>query len=416
MTNGQPEAELSSWKEIASYLDVSVKTAQLWELRRGMPVKRLRGGRGRVWALREELETWKAGSPPELELEPTPPRWNFRWIAAALIVLVIMVTAWRVSAGTGPLTSLALLPQGFVALDDKGKELWRYQFSQPLRIGSYSEDSQKNLLWAGDLDGDGVREVLFSPQVQHFSNDQILICFDSNGKQRWRFTGGKSIKTEAGDVYAPPYAVSTVAVLPPGKDGRRRIAVSSIHLIYFPTQVALLDHQGALLKEYWHSGHLQRSVVSQLNGRTVVLLGGVRNRTNEATLLALDPETMPGASKEDHANYQIAGFPPATEVRRLLFPRSCMNRAFEAMNITVRIRNTEDGLLVTVMERLMEERYPEILHHFSKELAYRSSDPSSQFAGEHGRLFQSGFLDHPLSDSEMRSLRPVDHSRTILGE
>jgi Tol biopolymer transport system component len=51
--------ELSSWKEIASYLHVSVRTAQMWEADRGLPVKRLPGGRGVVWTNIAELEAWR---------------------------------------------------------------------------------------------------------------------------------------------------------------------------------------------------------------------------------------------------------------------------------------------------------------------------------------------------------------------
>jgi hypothetical protein len=40
--------ELSSWKEIAAYLGVSVRTAQHWERNRGLPVRRLAGEKGRV--------------------------------------------------------------------------------------------------------------------------------------------------------------------------------------------------------------------------------------------------------------------------------------------------------------------------------------------------------------------------------
>jgi len=52
--------DLSSWKEIADYFGVSVRTVQHWEEERGLPVRRLPGGgRGRVFARISELEEWK---------------------------------------------------------------------------------------------------------------------------------------------------------------------------------------------------------------------------------------------------------------------------------------------------------------------------------------------------------------------
>src|SRR5439155_22306038 len=44
------DRELSSWKEIAEYLNVSIRTAQAWERSRGMPVHRVPGVRGVVTA------------------------------------------------------------------------------------------------------------------------------------------------------------------------------------------------------------------------------------------------------------------------------------------------------------------------------------------------------------------------------
>jgi hypothetical protein len=42
--------ELASWKEIADYPGVTVKTAQNWEKLRGLPVHRFPGRRGEVRA------------------------------------------------------------------------------------------------------------------------------------------------------------------------------------------------------------------------------------------------------------------------------------------------------------------------------------------------------------------------------
>ncbi len=42
------DEEVTSWKQIAAHLGVNVRTAQKWEKERGLPVRRLPGGRGRV--------------------------------------------------------------------------------------------------------------------------------------------------------------------------------------------------------------------------------------------------------------------------------------------------------------------------------------------------------------------------------
>ena len=43
-----PEDRLDSWKEIANYLQRTVRTVQRWEQTRGLPVYRLPGGSAAV--------------------------------------------------------------------------------------------------------------------------------------------------------------------------------------------------------------------------------------------------------------------------------------------------------------------------------------------------------------------------------
>jgi excisionase family DNA binding protein len=66
--------ELTSWKQIASYLGVNVRTAQKWERERGLPVRRLPGGRGRVTIDTSALEQWKHAR-PALPTEGSVFRW-----------------------------------------------------------------------------------------------------------------------------------------------------------------------------------------------------------------------------------------------------------------------------------------------------------------------------------------------------
>ncbi len=51
---------LDSWKEIASYLDRSVRTVQRWERELGLPVRRVKSAKdaGSVYALKGELDAW----------------------------------------------------------------------------------------------------------------------------------------------------------------------------------------------------------------------------------------------------------------------------------------------------------------------------------------------------------------------
>src|ERR1039457_3931257 len=80
--SGEAKSDLSTWQEIAHYLGVSYRTAQVWHKTRGLPVSKIGG---RVSALVPELEAWKRqqarmpASRPEasefsdLDVTATPP-------------------------------------------------------------------------------------------------------------------------------------------------------------------------------------------------------------------------------------------------------------------------------------------------------------------------------------------------------
>lgn len=51
--------QLTSWKEIAHYLGVNVRTAQKWERERGLPVRRVLGPRSRVSADLGTMDAWR---------------------------------------------------------------------------------------------------------------------------------------------------------------------------------------------------------------------------------------------------------------------------------------------------------------------------------------------------------------------
>ena len=50
---------LSSWKEIATYLQSGVRTVRRWESQEGLPVRRhLHGKRGTVYAFAHDIDAW----------------------------------------------------------------------------------------------------------------------------------------------------------------------------------------------------------------------------------------------------------------------------------------------------------------------------------------------------------------------
>jgi hypothetical protein len=80
LSDGTTRTRLETWGEIALHLGVEVRTAQRWERRMGIPIRRLDGGQA-VFAFVDELDAWldkkqlpplMSQDPPRASLELTP--------------------------------------------------------------------------------------------------------------------------------------------------------------------------------------------------------------------------------------------------------------------------------------------------------------------------------------------------------
>ena len=87
--------------------------------------------------------------------------------------------------------------------------------------------------------------MLFVPSTLGFKRDSIpLLCLDARGRELWRFMPGSTVRRGAA-VAAPPYIVRQFMVFDSG-----RILVTSHHHHSSAAQIALLDSQGKVLREY----------------------------------------------------------------------------------------------------------------------------------------------------------------------
>lgn len=147
MSIENPNRDLNTWKEIAGYLGVSIRTAQFWEKSHGLPVKRYPGPRGRVAAQAEELKRWKetvrasgngggavAPAPmvPDAKRRPT-----WRWMSVIVITAALLgASAATIAGARVDASDLRVVNQRLIVLDGKGSEVWgRRMGSAPIWSG-----------------------------------------------------------------------------------------------------------------------------------------------------------------------------------------------------------------------------------------------------------------------------------------
>lgn len=402
-----PDRELSSWKEIANYLGISVRTAQDWERTRGLPVRRLPGPRSPVSARVAELDTWKnatgapaQGAPEQATPAPLVRQRSWTWVVVGALVLLTTAlagAAWRLTPGTP--VSYRVERNRLTILDRRGNVVWHRELPE-VNVDAYA---RRDLVWIGVLNGEPSVVIALAPLKA--DGESGLICYGRDGRQRWRFTPGRTVTTRV-EQFIPRYTVQQFSIAPLGQDGQTRVLVVSDHYLYYPCQVALLDTKGTVLREYWHSGHFDHALLA--DGGRRVLLGGISNAAKSATLVMLDPQTMGGASVEDNSDYQLQGFSPGTEVRRLLFPRSDLNQRLEPFARVNAVLMDSDEITVDVEHRASAAvvRAP-VHYHLRPDLALSQMVVGSGFEQVHAELHATHVLDHALSERELSELRQI---------
>ena len=134
--NSNNQGLLSSWKEIARYLDCDERTCRRWELNFSLPIHRMEGtAKSRVYAYKEELDAWRReklngvlkANGEELS---TTKRGGFKkakmllWILPLLVVIIAAIFLFRPSPGQP--ADFRIEGSKLVVLNVSGKKLWTF--------------------------------------------------------------------------------------------------------------------------------------------------------------------------------------------------------------------------------------------------------------------------------------------------
>ncbi len=399
--------ELNSWKEIAAFLDVSVRTAQTWESQKGLPVHRMRAGRGRVSARTDEIEVWKAvalrGHPWWMK-----PRILYTYAAMATVLLLAAVGhelfIHSATARKGPPARFEISGRSLIVTDAKGIELWHRDFPEGLQPGSGHLPSSRTVLFV-DLDGKGGLETLLAhnPAVSS-PTSSALICFSEDGNEGWRYLPGVSLEDSSKKGH-PPHRISDLLVMSLAANAPVKILVLVKPWDESFTRIAVLDASGDLLAEHSYEGAYGFFETGDADGcgTKEVLLGGADAREHQASLLLLRlaetslrnvgrpadrPETTEGAALETKAS--------------VLFPRTCVNLKLEQHNTVSKLSTTDTCTQVFVTER--EDPPAEVAYCLGSDLAATGVWFSDSLVELHHQLQLEGVLGHALTQKEIAGM------------
>lgn len=411
---------LQSWKEIAGFFDVTVRTVQNWEEERALPIHRMPGAKGRIYAYVDELEAWRQqneGTRTAAEAVPEPApqavapvRSRLRLILAVAACLILAATGmfWALRPRSNP-NLCRIEGRTLVVYDEEGRVAWRYTLpNEPVEFRTPSDQTHDS--WRiVDVDGDGRREILFPLRsASDSARDDELYLFSSDGTVLWQRHFAKTI-TRKKEPLKGPFTVRRFALVPIVGKKESRIVVASNHRIHSPTLITLLDTRGNILREYWHAGHIASILVDDLDldGRPEIYLGGIANGYKSADLTVLDPENFSGSSVEADPDEQIQCGQPTVEKARVLFPRSSLNVATNPYNQADFIMRVGDSLLVGTNENPAGPDNASNLFYFGPRLVLEKVETADMNRASFRKLYLQKLIPSDLTEEEIASYRKI---------
>jgi hypothetical protein len=413
---------LHSWKEIAAYLERDDRTVRRWEKERGLPIRRVPGGgRGAVFAYREEIDAWLSGVGEGKSEDDR----DEAVIAANAASRVSKLLRWGRSPGVRVAVVCAMaisaywlwhgLHRGFVARadfsgntvvgrDGRGNTLWTYDFDRPL--APHPDDPAQRIAIA-DLGRDRRRDVLVaapfdSPDLGSSAND-ALYCLSAQGQVRWRHEFEDKFRFGGHD-YGSPWA-AFLAMLTPGGEtptiwAAARASFSSASMLI------KLDRDGHPLAKFVNWGHI--AVVSHLRNASgsYVLVGGISNQCNCAMLAVLREESASGSSPALEPAFSCEKCPEGKPYRYLLFPRSELTQLSGATYNNLRLIHVEDDRAWVGVSETLSEGSPGpdwIKYDLSDRFVPRSFTVSDHFWTLHRQMEAEGKIHHNVEQCPERA-------------
>ena len=344
--NGKKENILTSWKEIAAYLDRDVRTCVRWEQRYGLPIHRLeRDSKAKVFAYKDQIDVWlaerSAGGKARSDgrglasslLRPLPILLALAGLAAAAYMLF-----FRAPSAASPSVPADFHIRGseLVITDQAGRELWHFNTRVQNLVSeeeyrTHFQDLEQGadylISWPHikiiDLDGDSRPEVLFSVQTKFDIGEGTLICLDDRGRELWRFAAGRELVI-GGQTFRGEYRIFGFNAEDYDDDGALEVLVISHNKPDWPCQTVLIDAAGHREGEYWNAGYFMDARAGDLDGDGDIefVLSGVNNEYGRGCVAIFEAGGLRGGSPQDQKAYRWPDLAAGGQSAYILFPMS----------------------------------------------------------------------------------------------
>jgi len=319
---------LKSWKEIAAYLDCSVRTCRRWEERYGLPIHRIgNAAKSGIFAYKSEVDAWLretgggldeierggAGARPGASIRPAGPghpdapagagargdatsadsphrralvRLSLTPLAVAAVAVAVVGIAVTLILvffpppflrAPGEPADFRIEKSTLVITNAKGRELWRFDTKLPalLSEAQYRGRFQRRQIPAGES-----RRLLPLLIIRDINRDgHVEVLFAPASKEeigtdrlycldhrgRELWSISAGGPIKFGNMTFADFVIHGVDVFDLFGDGRSEIVCLSHAFGEWPTRLLVLAEDGRRLGEYWNSGHFVDAVCADLD-------------------------------------------------------------------------------------------------------------------------------------------------------
>jgi hypothetical protein len=405
---------LESWKEIATFVGRTERTAMRWA-DEGMPVRKVRG---RVYASRTEIQKWLAEHPsesavsdsapsaPPAEVKPNRNAYFFLGAITALVLVSLVVSRhwWPRTHAFGAITDVSFTEDSIQARDHEGHTIWQYQFPERFTPVAFKPFGTMNdFVRIVDLYGDGNREVLAvlpfhtgsSQEVMYFEK---LVCFSSTGKLLWTYVPD-GIYQFGNHELSGPWCILDLLVT--HGNSKPTIWVTAIHHTWGDTFAAEVDPAtGKGTARFMNTGVLYK--LSEVDtARGSYLLAGGYNSEYQAGVLAIVDMKKPFAASPQTAGtrHKCDSCPPGSADFFFVFPQSEINELEKLPEDPVNSILVSQNVLEISKAELQYGQAVRIIYDIDDRSTFqvRSFLFDTGYDMLHAELQKQGKLDHSIA-------------------
>jgi len=146
--------------------------------------------------------------------------------------------------------------------------------------------------------------------------------------------------------YSSRYEIGGFMVVDLEMDNSPEIIVVSRNLYMFPTQLAVLDSKGHLLREYWHSGRILDFTFYDLDHdeEKEIILSGCNNEYDKGFLAVLEPDFKSGGSPQT-GYYKSPNLKQNVEKYYILIPNTIVDKNEYKRGNVIKIHISDERII-----------------------------------------------------------------------